>query len=143
METAKTSSFTCQSKSFISIVFTCQVSACELQPFSCHDLANDIYSQTAKTVFNHLNQAPKGPKWFDRERKRPPKYRKYLSENENNVKSSSDIEEEGEEIAFENGSETEDTQESDNDSENDSQETESSSPETSTTFHSENLCEHY
>ena len=47
METAKTSNFTGQSKSFISIFFTCQVSACELQPFSCHDLANDIYSQTA------------------------------------------------------------------------------------------------
>ena len=55
METTKTSHFTCQSKSFISIFFTCQVSACELQPFSCHDLANDIYSQTAKTVFSHLN----------------------------------------------------------------------------------------
>ena len=54
METAKMSNFTCQSKSFISIFFTCQVSACELQPFSCHDLANDIYSQTAKTVFSHL-----------------------------------------------------------------------------------------
>ena len=54
METMKTSHFTCQSKSFISIFFTCQVSACELQPFSCHDLANDIYSQTAKTVFSHL-----------------------------------------------------------------------------------------
>ena len=25
-----------------------EVSACELQPFSCHDLANDIHSQTAK-----------------------------------------------------------------------------------------------
>ena len=36
------------------IFFTCQVSACELQPFSCHDLANDIHSQTAKTVFSHL-----------------------------------------------------------------------------------------
>ena len=36
------------------IFFTCQVSACELQPFSCHDLANDIYSETAKTVFSHL-----------------------------------------------------------------------------------------
>ena len=47
--------FTCQSKSFISIFFTWQVSACELQPFSCHDLANDIYSQSAKTVFSHLN----------------------------------------------------------------------------------------
>ena len=47
METAKASNFTCQSKCFISIFFTCQVSACELQPFSCHDLANDIYSQTA------------------------------------------------------------------------------------------------
>ena len=54
METTKMPNFTCQSKSFISIFFTCQVSACELQPFSCHDLANDIYSQTAKTVFSHL-----------------------------------------------------------------------------------------
>ena len=54
METTKMSTFTCQSKSFISVFFTCQVSACELQPFSCHDLANDIYSQTAKTVFSHL-----------------------------------------------------------------------------------------
>ena len=55
METTKTSHFTCRSKSFISIFFTCQVSACELQPFSCHDLTNDIYSQTANTVFRHLN----------------------------------------------------------------------------------------
>ena len=55
METTKTSNFTCQSKSFISIFFTRQVSACELQPFSRHDLANDIYSETAKTVFSHLN----------------------------------------------------------------------------------------
>ena len=47
METAKTSNFTCQSKSFISIFFNCQVSAYELQPFSCHDLTNDKYSQTA------------------------------------------------------------------------------------------------
>ena len=54
METTKTSHFTCQSKSFINVFFTCQVSACELQPFSCHDLANDIYSQTAKTVSSHL-----------------------------------------------------------------------------------------
>ena len=44
METTKMSHFTWQSKSFISIFFICQVSACELQPFSCHDLAiNDIY----------------------------------------------------------------------------------------------------
>ena len=56
METMRTSHFTCQSKSFISIFFTCQVSACELQPFSCHYLANEIYSQTAKTVFSHLTQ---------------------------------------------------------------------------------------
>ena len=42
-------------KIFISIFFTCQVSACGLQPFSCHDLANDIYSITDKTVFSHLN----------------------------------------------------------------------------------------
>ena len=54
MVTTKTSHFTCQSKSFIRVYFTCQVSACELQPFSCHDLANDIYSQTAKTGFSHL-----------------------------------------------------------------------------------------
>ena len=31
-----------------------QVSVGELQPFCCHDLANAIYSQTAKTVFSHL-----------------------------------------------------------------------------------------
>ena len=54
METTKTSHFTCHSKFSISILFTCQVSACQLQPFSCHYLANDIYSQTAKTVFRHL-----------------------------------------------------------------------------------------
>ena len=48
VETTKTSHLTCQSKSFISIFFTCQVSACKLQPFSCYNLANDIYSQTAK-----------------------------------------------------------------------------------------------
>ena len=57
METTKTSQFASQSKSFIRIFFTYQVSVCELQPFSCHDLANDIYSQTAKTVFSHLNNA--------------------------------------------------------------------------------------
>ena len=38
MESTKTSHFTCQSKSFISIFFITQVSTCELQPFSCHDL---------------------------------------------------------------------------------------------------------
>ena len=54
METKKTSNSTCQPKSFISICFTCQVSAGEQQPFSCHDLANDIYWQNAKTVFSHL-----------------------------------------------------------------------------------------
>ena len=56
METTKTSHFTCQSKPFINVFFTCQVSACELQPFSCHDLANNIHSQAAKTVFSHLNE---------------------------------------------------------------------------------------
>ena len=40
---------------FVSIFFTCQVLVCELEPFSCHDLANHTYSQTAKTVFSHLN----------------------------------------------------------------------------------------
>ena len=61
-----------------------------------------------------------------------------ISENEsNNEESSSDIEnQEEEEVASENGSEAEGTQESDNDTENDNQETESSSPETFTTFHS-------
>ena len=53
MGTTKASNFTCQSKSFTHTFFTCQVSACELQPFSCHDSANDLYSQTAKTVFSH------------------------------------------------------------------------------------------
>ena len=47
-ETTKTSNFTCPSKSFTTIFFTREVSTCELQPFSCHDLANDIHSQTAK-----------------------------------------------------------------------------------------------
>ena len=45
-------------------------------------------------------------------------------------------------MASENGVEN-GSQESDNDTENDSQETESSSLETSTTFHSGNPCEHY
>ena len=63
-------------------------------------------------------------------------------EKESNVESSSDREEEGEEIASVNGSKDEDTQGSDNDTENDSEETENSSLETSTTIHSENLCEH-
>ena len=64
METMKMSNFTCQSKSFISIFFTCQVSACELQPFSCHDLANDIYSGTppyghlTKTAIHFLVKKP-------------------------------------------------------------------------------------
>ena len=50
-----------QSLSSVSFFFfTCQVSAFELQPFSCHDLAKAIYSQTAKTVFSHLK--PPG-KW--------------------------------------------------------------------------------
>ena len=68
-----------------------------------------------------------------------------ISENEsNNEESSSDIEnqEEEEEVASENGVETEGTQESDNDTENDSEEAESSSLETSTTFHSKSPCEH-
>ena len=63
METSKTSSFTCQSKSFISIFFICHVSACELEPFSCHDLANDMYSETAKTVFSHFKKTFSYP-WF-------------------------------------------------------------------------------
>ena len=56
MKTEQTTKLGCQSKSFISVFFTCQVSACELQPFSCHDLANNIYSQTAKTVLSHIKK---------------------------------------------------------------------------------------
>ena len=72
------------------------------------------------------------------------------SDNEsNNEESLSDIEnQEGEEeeeekaeVASESGVE-DDSQESDNDTENDSRKTESSSLETSTTFHAENYCEH-
>ena len=44
-------------------------------------------------------------------------------------------------MASESGVE-DDSQESDNDTENDSRKTESSSLETSTTFHAENYCEH-
>ncbi|CAH3163842.1 unnamed protein product [Porites lobata] len=67
------------------------------------------------------------------------------SDNEsNNEESSSDIEnqEKEEEVASENGVETEGTQERDNDTENDSEETESSSLETSITFHSKSPCGH-
>ena len=66
-ETVKTSNFTCQSKSFISIFFTFQVSACKLLPFSCHDLANDTYSQTANwklcsaTLTSALKRTMTGP----------------------------------------------------------------------------------
>ena len=59
----KTSNFTCQAKSFSSIFFTYQV--CELHPFSCHVLANDIYSQTAESVLSHqkiLNKFTLPPK---------------------------------------------------------------------------------
>ena len=66
IETSKKSNFTCQSKSFISIFFTCQVAACKLQPFSCHDLANDLYSQTARTVFSHLNKCQLQYQYFPR-----------------------------------------------------------------------------
>ena len=33
-------------------------SLAKFQPFSCHDLANDICSQTSKTVFSHLKRLP-------------------------------------------------------------------------------------
>ena len=70
-------------------------------------------------------------------------YRNAENTESNNEESSSDIEnQKGEEVASENGSEAEDTQESDNDTENDSEETESNSHKTSTTFHSKNPCEH-
>ena len=64
------------------------------------------------------------------------------SNNEESLSDSENQEEKEEEVASENGVEAEGTQESDNDTENDSQETESSSPETSTTFHSKSPCEH-
>ena len=54
------------------------------------------------------------------------------SKNESNVESSSDRQEEGEEIASKNGSEAEEIQESDNDTKNDSGETESGSSEKKT-----------
>ena len=38
-------------KVFRQYIFHLPSSAYELQPFLCHDLANHIYSQTAKTVF--------------------------------------------------------------------------------------------
>ena len=68
----------------------------------------------------------------------------HISQNESNNEESSWIIEnqEEDEVASENGSEADGTQESDNDTENDSQETESSSLETSTTFHSKSPCEH-
>ena len=50
MEATKTAKLTCQSKSLISIFFTCQVSACELQTCSCQDLANDIYTNCQNCV---------------------------------------------------------------------------------------------
>ena len=34
--------YQCQSKSFTSMFFTCQVSACELQPFSCQNCQNCV-----------------------------------------------------------------------------------------------------
>ena len=37
-------------------LYICHLSACELQPISCHDLANEIHSQTAKTVFSRLKE---------------------------------------------------------------------------------------
>ena len=69
-------------------------------------------------------------------------YRKGENTSEYESKVESSREREEEEIASASRSETEDTQESDNDTENESEETESNSPETSTTFHSENPCEH-
>ena len=66
------------------------------------------------------------------------------SDNESNdEENSSDIENQGEEdVAAENGVEAEGTQESGNNTENDSQERKSSSPETSTAFHSKSRCAH-
>ena len=54
MGTTKASNFTCQTKSFISIFsFTFQVSAFELQPFSCHVLANDINQEPITPAYTH------------------------------------------------------------------------------------------
>ena len=81
---------------------------------------------------------------YNRKGKRLPECRKYSDNESSNEESSSDIEhqKEEEEVASENGVEAEGNQEGDNDTENDSQETESSSPETSTTFHYKSPCEH-
>ena len=51
MEATKTSNFTSQSKFFISIFFTCQ------------NFANDIYSQTTKTLFSHLKFISRSCRW--------------------------------------------------------------------------------
>ena len=52
------SNFTCQSKSFISIFFTCQVSACELQPFSCHDWQMTYSHKLPKLCSATLSNSP-------------------------------------------------------------------------------------
>ena len=38
-------------------VTSCKFLLSRQQPFSCHNLANDIYSETAKTVFSYLKSA--------------------------------------------------------------------------------------
>ena len=51
METSKTSNFTCQSKYFISLLFTCQVLACELQPFSLDMIWQMTYIHKVQKLF--------------------------------------------------------------------------------------------
>ena len=58
METTKTSNFTCQLKSFISIFFTSQVSACELQPFK------SVFSHLKPLYNGHFLLSPRRPLWW-------------------------------------------------------------------------------
>ena len=47
MGTAKTSNL------FRQCIFNLQVSACELQAFSCHDLPNEIYQEPITPAYTH------------------------------------------------------------------------------------------
>ena len=50
--------------SVISIFFTCQVSACELQPFSCHDLAMTYTHKLPKLCKATLRPRLEIANWF-------------------------------------------------------------------------------
>ena len=62
MKTTKTSNFTCQSKTFIRISFTCQVSACNLQPFSCIGLQMTYTHKLSKLCSATITRYGTNPK---------------------------------------------------------------------------------